>query len=328
MVGPLNLNGTPPPQWMVEGGFNLRYVREADREAILALTAHTWEHGDYIAEVFDRWVAEPEGVFALLEHTATGQVAALDKVTFAAPGQAWFEGLRVNPEYRGRGLSGLLQTHMIGVARALGARVVRFLTLTTNVPIHIAAYRDGFHIAALTRYWRWQASEDARQTVNAMPMRPARPDEAAAVRDWWLRTAAYPTGGLVHRFWTYYESDQAEWVAAAREGRLLVEAGADLGSAKVPPAAVMWTVGEDESAKWWQVAATLAQPNQWAPMFRALLDEAARRGIAEVDGMFPDSHDANTGLATAGLTPDPDDRRLILFELRLQDSKPDPPAAS
>jgi GNAT superfamily N-acetyltransferase len=330
MGGPVIAQGESRPDWMVEGGFELRPVRASDRNEVLAMTAHTWEDGDYIPDVFDMWLADPQGLFAALVHTPSGRIAAIDKVSILATGQAWFEGLRVNPDFRGQGISGKLQTHMVGVVRAMGAGVVRFITLATNIPIHIAAYRDGFHVVALTRYWRWKARAEYAEypgDVAPMPLRPAHLDEAPALHDWWHRTAAYPVVGLLHRRWTFYQGGPDEWIAAAREGRLLVEASANLQDAKVAPAAVMLNAGTDDGDSWWSVAATLAGPGQWAPLYRAMLDEAGRRGVAEVDGLFADIHDANEGLKAAGLQPDPDDERLYVFELRLDDTSPGPASA-
>jgi GNAT superfamily N-acetyltransferase len=317
MVGTLITGGQKVPDWMAAGGFELRPVRESDRDAIIALTAHTWQDGDYIPDVLDEWLADSDGAFVALDHTPSDRIAAIDKVSILAPGQAWFEGLRVSPEFRGQGISGKLQTHMVGLTRALGMSVIRFLTLANNVPVHIAAFRDGFHIIALTRYWRWKANVDASVKVTPMPLRPARLDEAAALHDWWRKTTAYPTSGLLHRRWTFYEASPEDWITAASEKRLLVEQEHEVSDPRLPPAAVMWTYGKDDDDVWWQVAATLAGPGKWAPLFRGLLDEALRQGVGEVDGMFADTHDANTGLEAAGLQPDRDEERLYLFELDL-----------
>jgi GNAT superfamily N-acetyltransferase len=320
VVGALIPAGTPAPTWLAEGGFTLRPVREADRDEIYAMTAHTWDDGDYIPDVFDTWISDEQGVFAALVHESSGRIAAIDKVSELAPGQFWFEGLRVNPDFRGQGISGKLQTHMVRVVRAMGAQVVRFLTLANNTPIHIAAYRDGFHVAALTRYWRWKANEDYTGEVKPAALRPARIDEAQSLHHWWLSTAAYPTAGLVHRRWTFFESSPDFWVDAARDGRLLVSADASLEDARLPPCAVLWSADTDDGVLWWQIAATLAGTGDWAPLYRAFLEEAARRGVGEVDGMFADIHSANEGLKAAGLNPDPDDDRLYVFELRLDEA--------
>ena len=317
MVGPLTGVGTTVPDWMMEGEFELRPLRESDRDEVLAITAHTWQDGDYIPEVFDEWLADSEGIFAALVHTPSGRIAAIDKVSMLAPGQAWFEGLRVNPDFRGQGISGKLQTYMVGVVSGMGARVVRFLTLANNTPIHIAAYRDGFHIAALTRYWRWEPDVPPTPSGAPMVLRPARPGEASALHNWWKKTAGYPTAGMLHRQWTFYDGSADEWAAAAQEGRLLVEADARPSETKLPPAAIMWNSWAEDGLESWQVAATLAEPRQWAPLYTSLLEEARRRGAGDVSGMVADTVAANAGLSAAGMTPDPDEDRLYLFELHL-----------
>jgi hypothetical protein len=317
MVGPLIGVEAAVPDWMSEGEFELRPLRESDRDEVLTITAQTWQDGDYIPEVFDEWLADRQGIFAALVHTPSGRIAAIDKVSMLAPGQAWFEGLRVNPYFRGQGISGKLQTHMVGVVRGMGARVVRFLTLANNTPIHIAAYRDGFRIVALTRYWRWKPAMPAETSILPMALRPALPDEATELHHWWQRTAGYPTAGLLHRRWTFYDGSADEWAAAAGEGRLLVDADARPGQSKLPPVAVMWNSWTEEGRESWQVAATLAESRHWAPLYASVLEEARRRGAADVSGMFADTVAANAGLSAAGMTPDPDEDRLYVFELQL-----------
>ncbi|HET9495439.1 MAG TPA: GNAT family N-acetyltransferase [Chloroflexia bacterium] len=327
MVGSLIPGGTGTPRWLEEGSFSLRPVREADRDEIYAMTAHTWDDGDYIPEVFDLWLADERGVFAALVHEPSGRIAAIDKVSELAPGQFWFEGLRVNPDFRGQGISGKLQTHMVSVVRASGARVVRFLTLANNVPIHIAAYRDGFHIVALTRYWRWKSTYAYDGDVAPLSLRPARPEEAPSLHDWWRTTASYATEGLLHRRWTFYEGSDNNWIEAAHEGRLLVELGYSPPEAKIAPAAVMWAADSEGDNVWWQVAATIAAPEQWAPLYRGLLEEAERQGVTDVEGLFADVHSANVGLKAAGLQPDPDHDRLYVFALPFKSESIGAPSA-
>ena len=63
-------------------GFLVRDVRESDREAVLALTAKTWDFGDYIKWVFDDWLNDTKGRFLAAEHSETEKLAAIDKMTF------------------------------------------------------------------------------------------------------------------------------------------------------------------------------------------------------------------------------------------------------
>src|SRR5437762_1260753 len=109
--------------------YTYRDVRPEDKAEILALTAHTWEFGDYIQYVFDDWLADTTGRFLVAQEQPSGRIVAIDKLSMLSPTEAWFEGLRVHPDFRGRGLAGRLQKYMIGEAARLGAQAVRLTTL-------------------------------------------------------------------------------------------------------------------------------------------------------------------------------------------------------
>ena len=54
------------------GEYLCRDARPEDKAEVLALTAHTWEFGDYIQYVFDDWLADPQGRFLVAEEQASG----------------------------------------------------------------------------------------------------------------------------------------------------------------------------------------------------------------------------------------------------------------
>ncbi len=70
---------------------------------MLSFCERTWQWGDYIGDVWDQWVADPAG--ALLLATVGDQAAGVGKVTMISRSEAWLEGLRVNPAFRGHGVA-------------------------------------------------------------------------------------------------------------------------------------------------------------------------------------------------------------------------------
>jgi ribosomal protein S18 acetylase RimI-like enzyme len=123
---------------------SLRPVEPADKDRILAFTAHTWgvDEGDYIQEVFDDWLADPSGEFtaALIED----QVVAIAKLTDLGNGEWWFEGLRVDPDFRRRGIASALNRYHVNLARRLGGKVIRYMTGGENVGSQAIGARVGF----------------------------------------------------------------------------------------------------------------------------------------------------------------------------------------
>lgn len=105
-----------------------RPVQAGDKDRVLAFTRNTWgeDDSDYIAEVFDDWLIDPRGEFTAVE--VNGQVAAIAKLTDLGDDEWWFEGLRVDPAFRRRGIALALNRYQVELARRLGGRVIRYMT--------------------------------------------------------------------------------------------------------------------------------------------------------------------------------------------------------
>jgi GNAT superfamily N-acetyltransferase len=301
------------------GEYIYRDARPEDKAEVLALTAHTWEFGDYIQYVFDDWLADPDGRFLVAQEQTSGRIVAIDKLTMLSPTEAWFEGLRVHPDFRGRGLAGRLQKYMIGEAARLRAQAVRLTTLATNTPVHLACYRDGFTFKAAVRFWKWEdrKPENAAGTGESdFALRYATPGEAATLYDWWRRSAAFRTAGLAHRSWSFSQTSSEEWQTAANDRRLLVRKDAPIAPDGMPPATALVSNDTNHSgAPIWVLSALTALGEEWTPLMRGVISAARDAGIVEVNGLQPDNHDVNTGLQSAGFIGDHDEDILCLFEL-------------
>jgi GNAT superfamily N-acetyltransferase len=123
---------------------SIRPARPEDRPAIERICAHTWEWGDYIPEVWDDWLAEgTRGGGDALVGEVDGLVVALSKVTRQSPDEVWLEGMRVDPDYRQRGIAGQFLEYSLAYARDLGAQVARLGTSDHNVAVHKMVSRAG-----------------------------------------------------------------------------------------------------------------------------------------------------------------------------------------
>jgi GNAT superfamily N-acetyltransferase len=316
MVGPLEPTASPEGE---TSDFLYRDARPEDKAEVLAFTANTWEFGDYIHVIFDDWLADQQGRFLVVEDRATFRIAAIDKLTMPSPTEAWFEGLRVHPDYRGQGLATQMQRYMINEARRLGARTVRFLTFAANLTVHRKAYRDGFVRKRIVRYWQWTADlPPAPPPQTVFTLRAATRQEAPELFAWWLRSSAHETAGLKHRLWSYSASSAEEWGAVAGKGYLLVPEGTDVASAALPPPTVLLTPDTDETGRpVWGIGVISASADEWHSLAHALIAHASNQGIAKIEGYVQDTVEAYSGLHNAGFTPDPDPQRLYLFELTL-----------
>jgi ribosomal protein S18 acetylase RimI-like enzyme len=119
----------------------IRPARPEDRGMAERICTKTWDWGDYIAEVWDEWLADEQGHMAVGE--LDGQIVALGRVRLLAKGQAWLEGMRVDPGYRRQGIAWRFFLHKLAHARAHGARIVRLGTSGQNRPVHSMMERAG-----------------------------------------------------------------------------------------------------------------------------------------------------------------------------------------
>ncbi|NOK63715.1 MAG: hypothetical protein GFH27_549379n58 [Chloroflexi bacterium AL-W] len=122
----------------------IRPAQPSDREHVFAMVAHVWEGNDYIPRVWDDWLADSGG--AMFVGELEGKPVALAKITAVDDDEDWFEGLRVDPDYRGRGLSRVMLRHCVEYSRNRGVRFLRFITSDQNLPMHRIGADLGFKL--------------------------------------------------------------------------------------------------------------------------------------------------------------------------------------
>src|SRR5579885_1117226 len=108
----------------------VRPARPEDRDIVLAFCANTWEWGDYIENVWDNWLNDPNGV--LLVATVDERPAGISHMLMVSETDAWFEGLRVDPQFRRQGLAKALNNVAVAEAIRRGARYARLAVDTRN----------------------------------------------------------------------------------------------------------------------------------------------------------------------------------------------------
>jgi RimJ/RimL family protein N-acetyltransferase len=146
----------------------IRAARASDREAVYRFSQHTWEWGDYIPLVWERWLTEVDD--RLLVTTISGRPVALGHAVMAAPGEAWLEGLRVDPAYRQTGLATGMTRRLVKETGQLGADVVRLATLASNTAMCRLAAGLGFrNIASFVFYQADAVAGKGKAAIKASP---------------------------------------------------------------------------------------------------------------------------------------------------------------
>lgn len=109
----------------------IRPATAADKDVVLAFCEKTWEWGDYIDEVWDDWLSDPQG--QLLVATADGQVVGMIHLEMLTSTDAWLEGLRIDPDFRRQGIAKALHEAVIVKAMQQGATYIRQAIESRNV---------------------------------------------------------------------------------------------------------------------------------------------------------------------------------------------------
>lgn len=113
----------------------LREAQPSDHEDVKAITADTWperEGQDYLGRVYPRWLEAGDRPKHTLVAEHDGTAVAIAQCVLLTETEAWGQGLRVHPDYRGAGLSRRLSAALFEWARGEGATVVRALVHAWN----------------------------------------------------------------------------------------------------------------------------------------------------------------------------------------------------
>jgi GNAT superfamily N-acetyltransferase len=108
----------------------IRPATHDDQEGVAAFTENTWDGGDYIPDIYHDWI-EGDGKRTLVVD-ADGTVAGIAQLVLLSDHEAWGQGLRVNPEFRGEGISSELTHALFDWGREQGAVVARNMVFSWN----------------------------------------------------------------------------------------------------------------------------------------------------------------------------------------------------
>jgi N-acetylglutamate synthase-like GNAT family acetyltransferase len=126
----------------------IREAKPGDKPFIEEITRLTWGGEDYLACVFDEWIRD--GNFYVLE--LDGKVVGTAKLTLLPNKVGWMEGLRVHPDYRGRGYGKLLHDFVLWKGEKLAEEgkieALEFATYFLNRESITMARKTGFLVKA------------------------------------------------------------------------------------------------------------------------------------------------------------------------------------
>ncbi len=198
----------------------IRQARAEDREAVLAFCAHTWDWGDYIEQVWETWLSDPNGL--LLVALDSGLPVGLLHLQMLNKTDAWQEGMRVDPAYRQRGIARQLSLEASAEAMRRGATTVRLLTESTNVAsIHLVEQAHFRQVGAFSPYTATPLERVPRSNISLEEPRLATAQDLDEIIDYLNVSNIFPTvGGLYYAGFTGYRISDTLLTEKIRAGQI------------------------------------------------------------------------------------------------------------
>jgi GNAT superfamily N-acetyltransferase len=292
----------------------IRPARADDRAAVEQICAQTWEWGDYIPEVWDDWLADAArsraegGGGALIVGEWAGRVVALSKITWQARGQVWLEGMRVDPDYRRRGIAGQFLDYSLAYAGEHGARVVRLGTGHHNTPVHITTARAGMERVGSYAHWIAEPlSDDGPVSLPALSLLSL--EDAAEVQAFLAESAVLAhTHGLYSVDWAWQELSAEQVESLLAQGQVMAWCRPDGQLAAVA------TIHADREGNELWVGFADGEAAAVTQLAGAIRMQAARLGAERAKAMVPDLAWLRDAYRAAGYDSGDWEGELLIFE--------------
>ncbi|MEM3685076.1 MAG: GNAT family N-acetyltransferase [Conexivisphaerales archaeon] len=151
-------------------------VREAnlnDKPAIMQFVSKTWSWGDYIPDVWDEWYRDRNGRIFVAEYN--GLPVGMNHIRYLEEGVGWLEGVRVHPDFRGRGVATALGEHAMQYGKRLGATKFRLISAVKNIVAHRQIMRMG--MKEVCRFSILRCEQDVESVETAARIEDSRQAE-------------------------------------------------------------------------------------------------------------------------------------------------------
>ena len=155
----------------------IRKLRPSDRDDVMEISRHVWEGHDYLPSVFESWLNDENSHFYGVEQD--GRVVAVANLRLLEGGRTgWMEGLRVHPDYRGKGYANEMTRFLVRKAEDFGIERLRYTTGDNNAASLKLASMAGFQ-RLLEKTVFWCVKPKKASVVRAyLPIEEWKPENA------------------------------------------------------------------------------------------------------------------------------------------------------
>ena len=291
---------------------NIRQARASDREAVVAFTEDTWPDrgGDYVPRVFDEWLETDGPTQRTFVATVGGDVAGICQGVMLSAHEAWAQGMRVNPDYRGRGISPELTDALFDWARDRGASVCRNMVFSWNAAGLGQSRSVGFRPRTEFRWAEPTPDPDAGGHPETARLRVVE-DPDTAWTAWTRSQGRDHLAGLSlasDESWALAELTRERLHRAAEAATVLAVVGDD-GARAMSFRVREFDLPDEESDRgaeygvgvWTDTAAARA-------LFAAVARDAASAGVDRTRMLIPETprHVSDAAYTRAGFSDEPD----------------------
>lgn len=108
----------------------IRPAEQSDKEAVFEFCQHSFDWGDYIFHVWNRWLEEENA--QLFTALVDAQPVGIMRISIPKPGEAWLQAARTHPDHRRRGIATALTNGCLKWAKDKGVKIARLATDSDN----------------------------------------------------------------------------------------------------------------------------------------------------------------------------------------------------
>ncbi|WP_458187468.1 N-acetyltransferase family protein [Haladaptatus sp. NG-WS-4] len=266
----------------------LREATHDDYDAVAAFTENTWadrDGSDYIPHVYHDWIAG-ERTHTVVADTGD-DVAGIAQVVLLSEWEAWGQGMRVNPDFRGRGVGTLITDELFDWARERGATVQRNMVFSWNVAGLGQSRAVGYD--PITEF-RWAHPDP---NPNAESGLTVTDDANAAWRYWTGSDARAHLRGLALDFeesWALSELTRDDLQRTADQGDLFVMQGDGTRGFSCALREYDRETDDGDEETWVEYAVgAWADAEAARALFAAIARDAAARGADRTRVLIPET---------------------------------------
>ena len=139
-----------------------RLASSSDKKDVLNFCQNTFSWGDYIHEVWDNWINE--GNLIVIDDDQI-PVSMAHAGFYPDEKMIWIEGIRVNNNFRKKGLAQKMICYFESNAKSQGFEISRMLIASENNPSLTLAKKLGYQIISKWNYFSLESKQISQQNV-------------------------------------------------------------------------------------------------------------------------------------------------------------------